>query len=527
MSRTIIIGSRGSDLALWQANYTREQLEALGHQVIIKIIKTQGDKIQHLSFDKLEGKGFFTKELEDALLNNEIDLAVHSHKDLPTTNPPGLCIAGVSYREDCSETILIRKEAYDPAQLFSIKAYARFGTSSVRRSSQLQFFRHDLQLMQLRGNVPTRVEKLRNEEYDAIMLASAGLERLQLDLSDFHVEKLDPRWFIPAPAQGVLAFQTRANDDAMFQIIAHINDASVADQIHIERTVLNRLDGGCQLPLGVFTEKTNQGKYKTWASLKPLDGAPLRRFFLQGTNPESQINRLLHGFEKGIKGKVFITREPESCKVFSRLLEGMGMQVTAKSLIKTVAVPFALQARCDWVFFTSANAVEHFFEHAEPDFIPERIAAIGNGTASKLLKMGVEPDFAGELGKSTSAVAKIFADANAGSSVLFPQSNLAMQQVSDIISGACKVEKVVAYHTLVNSNRSIPEARILVFTSPSNFNAYVSMKGLPTQACVSIGETTADAMRKAGITQVSIASAFDQLSMADMVAGMAIEDTHQ
>ena len=152
----ITIGSRGSDLALWQAHHVKNRLEQLGAEVTIKIIKTQGDRIQHLSFDKMEGKGFFTKEIEAALLAEEIDLAVHSHKDLETTQPQGLIIAAVSEREDPSELILVRKECVDLNQPLDFKEGAIVGTSSARRKSQLLNIRPDIQIKDLRGNVPPR-----------------------------------------------------------------------------------------------------------------------------------------------------------------------------------------------------------------------------------------------------------------------------------------------------------------------------------------------------------------------------------
>lgn len=257
MSRRIIIGSRGSDLALWQAHHVEAQLKALGQEVEIKIIKTQGDIIQHLSFDKMEGKGFFTKELEEKLLSGEIDLAVHSHKDLPTEHPAGLIIAAVSEREDPSDMILIRKTAVDKDQKFQFKSSAIIGTSSARRKSQLLHFRPDVELKDLRGNVPTRINKLREAQYDAIMLASAGVARLDLDLSEFHVVKLDPSEFIPAPAQGVLGLQIREVDTELASVIGQLNVLEVADQIAVERRILNLFEGGCQLPLGAFCQRLN------------------------------------------------------------------------------------------------------------------------------------------------------------------------------------------------------------------------------------------------------------------------------
>lgn len=250
--RSIRIGSRGSDLALWQANHVKRQLEALGAEVSITIISTQGDQIQHLSFDKLEGKGFFTKEIEQALLDQSIDLAVHSHKDLETTPPDGLIIAAVSDRENPADVLLIHPRAVDTTQHWNLKAGASVGTSSPRRKSQLVAFRDDVEIRDLRGNVPTRLKKLIDGEYDAILLAKAGLDRLELDLSAVHVEVLDPEEFVPAPAQGVLALQIREKDHDLFEFMQSLNNPDVQSMIALERTVLNRLQGGCQLPLGVY-----------------------------------------------------------------------------------------------------------------------------------------------------------------------------------------------------------------------------------------------------------------------------------
>ncbi|MBL4705425.1 MAG: hydroxymethylbilane synthase [Flavobacteriales bacterium] len=266
MSKAIVIGSRGSDLALWQANYTKDQLEKLGHSVTIKIIKTQGDRIQHLSFDKLEGKGFFTKEIEEQLLSGAIDVAVHSHKDLETTPPAGLLIAAVPEREAPSDLLLIKKDKVDASKQFSLAEGAIVGTSSARRKNQIKAFRPDVELADIRGNVPTRIEKLRTESFDAIMLAKAGVVRLELDLSDFHVEELNPKEFIPAPAQGALGLQIREDDADMKAILSNLNDKSAASRIQIERKVLNLFQGGCQLPLGVYVEADGD-EFNLWASL--------------------------------------------------------------------------------------------------------------------------------------------------------------------------------------------------------------------------------------------------------------------
>lgn len=250
----IRIGTRGSDLALWQANHVKQQLEQLGTTVSIQIISTQGDRIQDLSFDKLEGKGFFTKEIEQALLENVVDLAIHSHKDLETNPPEGLVIVAVSEREDPAELLLIHPNAVEENRLWNLKKGGVIGTSSARRKSQVLAHRPDLIIKDLRGNMPTRIAKLRNGEYDAILLAKAGVNRLELDLSDLVCVRLDPKIIVPAPAQGVLGLQIRSNDDRTKQLVSPLNETAVHALIAIERKVLNLMDGGCQLPLGVYND---------------------------------------------------------------------------------------------------------------------------------------------------------------------------------------------------------------------------------------------------------------------------------
>jgi hydroxymethylbilane synthase len=273
----IRIGTRGSELALWQAHFLQAELKNNGFESELKIIKTKGDQIQHLSFDKIEGKGFFTKELEDALLNNEVDLAVHSMKDMPTSQPEGLCLAGVSYREDPSDTLLILKSKVDASQDFKLALGAKVGTSSARRKSQILDFRPDVKCDDIRGNVPTRINKLREGIFDAILLAKAGLNRLNLDLSDLEVVNLHPKEFIPAPAQGVLAYQCRLDDFKTRKIVAALHHGEVSACTNVERQVLKLLGGGCHMPVGVYCEKDNNGNYHAFAAFSTAFGNPLKR----------------------------------------------------------------------------------------------------------------------------------------------------------------------------------------------------------------------------------------------------------
>jgi hydroxymethylbilane synthase len=277
----IRIGTRGSKLALWQAEHTQAELSRIGISSELVIIKTKGDVVQDLSFDKMEGKGFFTREIEDALLRGEIDVAVHSMKDLSTQQPEGLVITAVSYREDAADWLLIRRDVYAEKGILRLPPGARVGTSASRRKAQLLDIRPDVTALDLRGNVPTRLEKLRQGDYDAIVLAAAGLNRLGLDLSDLAIVQMNPREFVPAPGQAVLAWQTNRDDLTTRRIFKQIHHAAVSACTNIERGVLQLLDGGCQLPLGVYCERDAAGNFHTVAA-GIIDGE-MRRVHISST----------------------------------------------------------------------------------------------------------------------------------------------------------------------------------------------------------------------------------------------------
>ena len=285
------IGTRGSKLALWQAEFTRAELARIGVDSELVIIKTQGDVVQHLSFDKLEGKGFFTKEIEDALLRGDIDLAVHSMKDLPTSQPEGLVITAVSYRDNPADWLIIRKTSVDSGKIFKLKEGAVVGTSANRRKAQLIDFRPDLGLKDIRGNVPTRLEKLRSGDFDAIFLAAAGVSRLELDLTDFELVEMNPREFIPAPAQGVLAWQTNRDDTETRLILKKLHHPEISAATNVERKVLQLMDGGCQLPLGVHCERDEAGHYHAYAACEI--GGSMRRARLSSSTSYGLAEQLV------------------------------------------------------------------------------------------------------------------------------------------------------------------------------------------------------------------------------------------
>jgi hydroxymethylbilane synthase len=359
LKQPLIIATRGSDLALWQANYVKDLLERNGLNSELKIVKTQGDEVQHLSLDKLEGKGFFTKEIEDALLSNTADIAVHSHKDLPTESPEGLIIAAVTNREDPSELLIIRKECVDAKQKFSLKRNAEVGTSSARRKSQMLAFRKDIRLKDLRGNVPGRVRKLREGQYDAILIAFAGIERLELDLSDLHVEKLDPHEFIPAPAQGVMAIQIRKGDKELFDVLQKINKTAVQQQIAIERKILNLFEGGCHAPVGAYAEYNDDkemwrviaAKADTW------DKMPVS-VFIESKSADGLAERAVEKIHSVKPSSVFITRNMREDDYFSNVLSNNDFSVSGHSLIDFEKISFSYFPKTDWIFF---QAREQYF----------------------------------------------------------------------------------------------------------------------------------------------------------------------
>lgn len=292
----VIIGTRGSKLALWQANRTKDQLAEVGVEAELKIIKTKGDRIQHLSFDKMEGKGFFTKEIEDAMLAGQVDMAVHSMKDLPTTSPEGLVITAVSERANPADWLIMNKEATTDNKPLPLRPDAVVGTSSARRKAQMLGFLPNITIKDIRGNVPTRLRKLREGQFDAILLAAAGLERLEMDLSAFEVFRFDPREMVPAPAQGVLALQTKEDDVEVRKILKKIHRPDVSEITNIERKVLSLLDGGCQMPLGVHCQKDNNGHFHIWAAKAEAWNKPVKRVHLSSSTsfelPEQVVEQL-------------------------------------------------------------------------------------------------------------------------------------------------------------------------------------------------------------------------------------------
>jgi hydroxymethylbilane synthase len=520
----IIIGTRGSELALWQANFIKDRLAEIGLDSELKIIKTQGDKILNLSFDKLEGKGFFTKELEEELLNGTIDLAVHSHKDLPTTHPEGLIIAAVSDREDPAELLVVLKDCVDLQQKLSVKFGGLVGTSSNRRKSQLLSVRPDFEIEDLRGNVQTRLQKLRDENYDAIMLAKAGVIRLGYDLSEeFHVEELDPIELIPAPAQGVLAIQIRESDEALFRLLQPLNNPVVAEQIGVERKVLNMFEGGCQLPLGCYCRKDGSF-FQVWTA-KASDGTDFPdRLFIQSKTTKGLAEKIVSKFspDRKFPSNVFISRELSESSYLRKALSKHQIEIEDRSLIRTFPSinnldPFILR-NLDWVFFSSKNAIEYFFR-LEPQ-LPKKVkfGVLGRGSEDALRMHGKIAHFNGEEhGIDTKDIAKEFSNIANGSNVLFPSAKGSLKTIQKALSRDTKIIELTVYETVSQENIAPSYAEVLIFTSPSNVDSYFAENLLePDQQVICIGKTTGQKFDEMGV-EYTLPFSPDEIGLAESV----------
>jgi hydroxymethylbilane synthase len=260
------IGTRGSVLAKWQAEFVRGQISrSTGIESEIIIIKTSGDKMQHSPLSQIGGKGIFIKELEDALLEESIDIAVHSVKDVPTEVPPQLAFPAICRREDVRDCLV----SGNGATLLNLRHGARVGTGSLRRQAQLRHIRPDLDVRDLRGNVDTRLRKVEAGEYDAVMLAKAGLDRL--GWSHRISETLSPEVCMPAVGQGALGVECRASDANTISALENLDDAETRAAIVAERTLLSVLQGGCQVPLGAWA-RMERGELVLEACVCSIDG---------------------------------------------------------------------------------------------------------------------------------------------------------------------------------------------------------------------------------------------------------------
>ena len=280
----ILVGTRSSKLALWQAEYIRDCLQKRypSMRVETRLMTTKGDKILDVPLAKIGGKGLFTKELEQAMLSGAVDIAVHSLKDMPTEIPAGLTLAAITERADVGDALV--SPVYKTFD--ALPQGARIGTSSLRRKAQLLHARPDLEVVSLRGNVQTRLRKLEEEHLDGVILAVAGLKRL--GLGERITEELPQSLCLPAVGQGALAIESRADDAELLELLAFLNDDATCCCARAERAFLARVEGGCQVPVGVYASAAGTGRLRVEAVIASLDGQRLYRDAAEGADADAE-----------------------------------------------------------------------------------------------------------------------------------------------------------------------------------------------------------------------------------------------
>ena len=293
--RKIIVGSRRSKLALTQTNWVIDQLKALdpSYDFEVKEIVTKGDQILDVTLSKVGGKGLFVKEIEQAMLDKEIDMAVHSMKDMPAVLPEGLTIGSIPVREDHRDAFISKNHV----ALKDLPGGAIVGTSSLRRGAQILSVRPDLEIKWIRGNIDTRLSKLQNEDYDAIILAAAGLSRMGWT-SDVVTEFLDPDLCLPAVGQGALSIECRADDSEVLELLEKFACEETTTTVTAERAFLHKMEGGCQVPIAGFAELKDNGDVALTGLVASPDGKTIYKEYMIGRDPKEVGEKVAESLTK-------------------------------------------------------------------------------------------------------------------------------------------------------------------------------------------------------------------------------------
>lgn len=538
------IATRKSDLALWQARRVQSLLERTGNITSeLVYISTQGDSNQTSPFTSLDGRGFFTKELGVSLLEGRTDLAVHSLKDLPTTPVPGLTLAAVLSRTDRRDVLLARRESRFERSPLPVRIGALVGTSSIRRRAQAVLLAPDIELLDLRGNVPTRVRKLREGHYDAIILAKAGLDRLELDLSDLDVTVLPLELFLPAPGQAALAIEIRSDDPGAQSAVSPLDDARVRSEIEAERGLLNRFAGGCNLPLGAYADVGEDVRLSAFYAAFDREGRP-HAFRSTQTRPTSdsaaaavfddllaqktgwaRANRALSGCT------VAVTRPASAVKGLAEAIEAMGGTLLPLATLgfeplseSLAANPLQLADRYDWVLFTSQNAVRFFTQICAEKPPRWKVGAVGAATAKALEGAGWSVDLLGSGLGGEDFAAQFLETVGSGRRVLWPTGESHRTELPDtLLAGGVSVDPLPLYRSTLPPTRDrVPRSSVqpdwILVTSPQAGRNFVELYGRPEGArWAAIGPTTQEAMQTLLGIPVSLAREASLEALAEVL----------
>lgn len=531
----IVFGSRGSELAMTQTKAIAARLQAVtGEPFEIVHVETTGDRVLERPLDAIGVKGAFTVELEEALRSGRIDVAVHSLKDLPVEDAAGLCLGAVPERVDPRDVLLARAGAVDEAGgALPLVHGARVGTSSPRRRYSFLALRQDLELADVRGNVPTRAHKVARGDYDATLLAAAGLDRLQLDLGDLVRLPLPPSWFPPAPGQGALAVQCRADDARVRALLATIHDAAAARCVAAERTLLLGLGGGCSLPLGALCTPDGDG-FRLQAALFAPSGAALR-CDRRTHDIDGLVATLAASWSllraAPLQGVALLLPRPDGDGgELAEALRFCGAEVEVATWTRTEPITpgageVAQLFAADAFACSSVRAVEGLQALAAGigRGLPAtaRWFAVGEATAAALRQHGIEPMLADGSGGAMLA-ALVRRNLPAGGKLAYPCAlgRHPAFEAECAIAGL-QVDAVPLYRTVPVARPAAPQRRpdFVLFTAPSAVAAlaqqFADLRQLP---CIAIGTTTAAALRQDGITPAAIAAAADPQHIVEAIA---------
>ena len=527
----IRLGSRGSDLALTQSRTVARDLEsATGEHVEIEIFSTKGDRILDRPLPEVGGKGLFTEELEAALREGRIDLAVHSLKDLPVEDSEGLTVGGIPKRAAVADVLVFDPKFFDDeAGTLPLPDGSIVGTSSPRRAAAIATLRPGLEIRDLRGNVPTRVNKVRDGQYHGIFLARAGLDRLDLDLEGLRAIDLPLTRFVPAPGQGALGVQCRADDTRVLELLASIHDEETALCAHAERALLLGLGGGCSMPFGASARRLEDGDYEMRAALANRSGSPagLKHLRLQGPNLDDLVSQGLEQLgplaAEPLGGRrIVVVRPGGGDSGLQTELAVAGAEVHAIAL--TEALPIAplgselpqVGEELDLVA-TSARAVDRLFEElalAASDWRPRRAFAVGPATARALAERGVEPSTPDRPagGDALGAFLLEHLSQEERRPLLFPCALERHDGLETRLAGTGFELRALALYrieVLHGSEWPCENCDAVVWTSPSSVDAAAEATDTPnpdTKLHLALGSTTGAALQRSAREPIEIAT---------------------